>query len=272
MGFGIDELRARIPGIDEQFANAYEALVFMAKQKWIPRMGYSKFGMTPYIPEGAELSGKEQVNDLEHIGWLTSITYVFQDFFGRYYPKLFGYQPQWDTIRHCLAFHEVGEGVIGDKTDDGTTDRNEKNNQELKVFKTFMDFFPPEVRERSLREFTDLQNETGTAYCFDKASFLFAHGVFKRYLHIEGGLDNKLQGNWKASEQDQRYYKAIGSPRAVDLIFAHFLDKTKATATSTRPFIIGVAEAMYRHDFNYLDPRVRGCVPGEVPPGVKAYY
>lgn len=272
MAIDIDGLRAKIPGIDKQFDVAYQALLSMSQQKYVPRMGYSKFGMTPYIPEGARLDEREQVNDLEHIGWLTSITFVFEDCFGEIFQEAYGYQPPWDKIRHSLAYHEVGETVIGDRTDDGTTDRDEKNKRELEVFKDFIKDFPPGVKEQRLRDFNKLQNETGAAYCFDKASFLFAHGVYKRFFDIQGGLDEKLHGNWKASEQDQRYYEMIGSPRAVDLIYAHFLDKTKNVAPEIRTLVIGVAEAMYRQDFDYFDSRVRGCVSGMVPPGVKTFY
>ena len=234
-------------------------------------MGYSKFGMTPYIPEGARLERDSQVNDLEHIGWLVNLVTIFEDFFGVYYPRLYNFQPQWHAIMHGVIFHEIGEIELGDLTDDGTFDRRQKDKAEWEAFESFMTGFPPDAAKRHLQEFAEVQDAIDIKYVFDKAAFLFAHGFYKHYFNVQGSADEKSKGPWKISEQDLAYCEKIGSPRAVDLVYAHFLDHTRKIQ-APRPFFIGMAEAMYKLDFNYFDERVRGCVPGEVPPGVKQFY
>lgn len=243
----------------------------MALQKYVPRMGYPKFGITPYFPEGGRLGADTQVSDLEHIGFLVSLVAVFEDNFGSYYPMLYNFQPQWHSIMHGVIFHEIGEIEIGDLTDDGTFDRKEKERKEWETFEQFMTGFPPDAARRHLQEFAELQDATDIKYCFDKATFVFAHGVFKHYFDIQGSTEPKEGNLHVVGKMDRMYEEKIGSPRAVDIIFAHFLEHTQKLQ-APRPFFIGMAEAMYRLDFNYFDERVRGCVPGEVPPGVKALY
>ena len=267
----VEELKIRFPEIEQRFETAYKKLCYVGLQKYVPRMGYVKFGMTPHIAEGQRLGCDMQVNDLEHIGWLVNLVTIFEDFFGAYYPRLYNFQPQWHSIMHGMIFHEIGEVEIGDLTDDGTFDRREKDILEWAAFKEFMTGFPQNVATCHLQEFAEVQDATDIKCCFDKAAFLYAHGFFKHYFDIQGSIENKSNGHWKVSEQDLAYCKEIGSPRAVDLIFAHFLDRSK-NLLAPRPFFIGMAEAMYRIDFNYFDERVRGCVPGEVPPGVKLFY
>ncbi|MBR3320307.1 hypothetical protein IKG20_03325 [Candidatus Saccharibacteria bacterium] len=266
----VDELRERFPGIDAKFTNAYLKLRYTGLQKYVPRMGYSKFGMTPYIPEGARLHPNLQVSDADHICWLVNLVTIFEDFFGPYFPILYNYQPQWHSIMHGMIFHEIGEIEIGDLTDDGSFNREEKESLELQTFANFMDEFPEEAAKRHFCEFTEVQAAQDIKYCFDKGAFVFAHGFFKHYFDIQGNSDSKIT-LWPVSAQDMNYRKKIGSPRAVDLIFAHFLEHTQKIP-EPRPFFIGMAEAMYRIDFNEYDPRVEGCVPGEVPPGVKQFY
>lgn len=267
----VEELKRKFPGLEQKFETAYTKLCYTGLQKYVPRMGYSKFGMTPYIPEGARLERDSQVNDLEHIGWLVNLVTIFEDFFGMYFPRLYKFQPQWHAIMHGLIFHEIGEIEIGDLTDDGTFDRKNKERQEWEVFENFMTDFPPDVAQRHSQEFAEVQSAVDIKYMFDKAAFLFAHGFYKHYFNIQGSAEPKANSLHKIGELDLMYMEKTGSPRAVDIIFAHFLDHTRKLQ-APRPFFIGMAEAMYKLDFNYFDERVRGCVPGEVPPGVKQFY
>lgn len=269
LGLTVEELKARFPGLEQKFETAYKKLCYMGLQKYVPRMGYSKFSMTPYIQEGMRLGPETQVNDMEHIGWLVSLVAIFEDFFGVYLPRLYNCQPQWHSIMHGLIFHEIGEIEIGDLTDDGAFDRKEKEHKEWRVFEDFMTDFPQDAAKRHMQEFAELQDAVDYKYCFDKAAFLFAHGFFKHYFNIQGDTDGS--GGYTVGKLDLMYKEKVGSPRAVDIIFAHFLDHTKKIQ-GPRPFLIGMTEAMYRLDFNYFDERVRGCVPGEVPPGVKQFY
>ena len=156
----VDELRQRFPGIDQRFERAYTSLCYAGLQKYVPRMGYSKFGITPFIPEGARLGPEVQVNDLEHIGWLATLVTVFEDNFGLYYSRLYKFQPQWHSIMHGVIFHEVGEIEIGDLTDDGSFDRCDKERREREAFESFMTGFPPDAARRHLQEFVEVQAAT----------------------------------------------------------------------------------------------------------------
>ena len=39
----IEELKTRFPELEQKFETAYKKLCYMGLQKYVPRMGYSKF-------------------------------------------------------------------------------------------------------------------------------------------------------------------------------------------------------------------------------------
>jgi len=263
--YQLRKLVQRFPEFALYFRDSYRKLRFDAMQKWVPRMGYPKLGETPAIPEVVwpekpKPLPDQQVYDSDHVFLLLMILGKVEDYFGPYFPMIYGYSPQWHELARELCDHELAENIIGDWTDDGAFDRGTKDRLEYKIFRDYCRGFPRTVAERKLRNFRRLQQHQTEAYAYDKAAFVLGNGILKHYLGVEANIDVKARLYCKPSAQDDEYRARTGSGRHIDTLFAHFLNGTRGMG-GARPFLIGMIEAMYALEFG-----------GEVPDGVKAFY
>lgn len=256
----VEELRELIPNFDERCLLVYQRWRYAMIQKYVPRMGYVKFGV--YGLENTAsglLSPETPISDSDHIFALVVLVRIYEDVFGKFYPRLFMYQPDWCNVMAGLINHELGEIEIGDLTDDGTYNKVEKDRIETKVFDDYMRGFDADVQRARKAEFSEVQNGKDIKKLFDKVVFVLAQGFLKHHFNLEGSMDYKGQ-NFYLSNQDRRYVEATGSTRPVDNLFAHFLDISR-DLTVSRGFFIGIIEAMYREDYG-----------GKIPDGVKRFY
>lgn len=256
----LEALREAIPGFDDKCFLLYERWKYTLIQKYVPRNGYVRFGMWKLDTDRMTglLKSNSPVSDADHVFALMNLVLCYRDIFGKYYPPLFGFQPQWDSIMCGLIYHEIGEIEIGDLVDDGSTDRKLKDKLESKVFDSFMTGFDDDVQRARKREFAELQDGTDIKKLFDKAVFVLAQGFFKWMFNLEGGMDYKLT-HYALSRQDKEFMRLTKSSRPVDNLYAHFLSVSQGHIS--RGFFMGTIEAMYRQDF--------GC---EVPETVKQFY
>lgn len=265
MNFLLKITRNRIPDFDERCRNFYRAWKHAIDLRLVKRMGYVKMGffndpeMLLFFPNSREL------DDAIHVLGMVYAVVFFRDFFGDYIPPMYGESVQWlDHVEEALM-HEIGEVTIGDWTEDGSYNANEKDALEQKAFDEFMRFFPPEAQERHQKQFADVRDNRTIVKLFDKVAFILGIGYLKSKgivgdMHVKRGL----------TDQDRALCEETGSERAIDNMFAHLLKHYRNT--SKLPFFVGIIEAVYAEEYQELDPLVKDCIPGAPPPGVKKLY
>ena len=266
MEFYLETLRNRIPNFDERCRNFYKAWKFKTDQRLVRRMGFVKMRFYKnrdvkelFYPEDRE------IDDAVHVLGMIDAIILFKDFFGSYISLMYGYQPQWLEHVEEALFHEVGEIGIGDWTDDGSYDTEEKDRLEQTVFDDFMAFFPEEAQERHQKQFARVRDNRTVVKLFDKEAFILGIGYLKSKC-IVGTMRSKIG----ITERDREFCKKTGSERPIDNVFAGLLNHYKGSPLL--PFFVGITEAIYAEDFKEIDSSVKDCVAGAPPPGVKQFY
>lgn len=276
--YSLDELRQAIPGFDKLCENFLLAWIAEMEQRCVVRMGYKKMNFYKDDFENlfvrAEIHGQKVLffrdnipfNDAEHVFGAISAVYLFEDFFGAYIPQLYGYQPDWNKTARELHVHELGERAIGDWTHDGSYNEKLKNQLEERSFGEFLELLPNHVRKERYQQFASLRDAKDVSELFDKQAFINGIVYFKT-KSVTGSMTEKVG----ITKEDMESVKVTGSTRPIDNIYAHMLRNYKETQPLL-PFFMGINEAAYRLFFNEFDAEAKGCVPGEVPPGVKQFY
>ena len=277
--YSLQELREIIPNFDLLCENNVMAWIYKMEQHSVVRMGYEK--MDHFHGKYDGLFVKKVIHgqlvyflpddfpflDDSHCFGLTNDVLLFKDYFGGFIPRLYGFQPDWLEIIQTLSEHETSEPKIGDWTDDQGHDAGLKDSLELQIYENqLLPFYPKQVREERRKQFIALQQRATLAKVFDKMAFI--RGIVYYKAHgVTGSLEHKLG----ITDADKEMTKLTGSMRPIDNIYADFLQKFRQTQPLL-PFFMGIVEAAYRLFYNEMDKSVRGCVPGEVPPGVKQFY
>lgn len=267
MDLSLQMLKNWMPDFDERCRNFYKAWKFKTDQRLVRRMGFVKMKFYKKNRDVKELfyPPDREIDDGTHVLGMIDAIVLFKDFFGRYIPQMYGEQPQWlEHIEEAL-FHEVGEIVIGDWTDDGSRDTEEKDRLEQAVFDDFMAFFPEEAQELHQRQFARVRDNRTVVKLFDKEAFILGIGYLK-----SKGITGTMRSKIGITAQDREFCKKTGSERPIDNVFAGMLAHYKGTPLL--PFFVGITEAIYAEDFNEIDPSVKGCIAGAPPPGVKQFY
>ena len=261
---GLDYLRKVLPEFDARCALYVEKMLFLGEQRRIVRAGYDKLRFYK-TKQGNFLPWDMPFTDADHVFHLVNSVIMFKDFFGEYIPWLYGFQPQWLDIVEEMVFHEIGETRIGDWPDDGSRDTAEKDRLEQEVVDEFMVGFPGEAQRNHQRQFAAVRDGIDIGKLFDKQGFL--NGIAYAKVH---GFEGDVYACENLSGQDNGYRKKVQSDRCFDLVYSDML--TKYRDHPFLPFFMGINEAIYSKVFVDNDPRVKGCVAGEPPPGVKKLY
>lgn len=257
-------LRKEIPDFDERCRNFWLAWKKMMDQRMVARMGYVKMGF--FDPDTQTfLPTETPFSDAEHVFGLVNAILLFRDFFGKFIPYYYGFQPDWLGYIEQVAFHEIGETEIGDWTDDGSNDRKEKDRLEQEVFDNFMRLFPEVAKKDHQSQFASLRDGDTNMKLFDKASFVLGIAYLK-----SKGIVGSLKRKGDITEQDKASCEEIKSYRAIDHIFAGVLRRYRDFYFL--PFIVGIIEAIYAEEYNEDDPLVENCIPGAPPAGVRKLY
>lgn len=276
--YSLDELREIIPDFDLRCENYILSWIEKMELRRVVRMGYWKMGF--YGDKWDKLFVVKEINgqkvmflpddmpftDLEHVAGYELAVCLFKDFFGQFIPMLYGIQPDWmDKVEEGNE-HEIGENRIGDWTDDRGHEPELKNRLEQEAYDAHMVRYPFEAQIRHQKQFAAVRDGTTMGKLFDKQAFLNGIAYFKS-KGVTGSLEEKVG----ITKHDIEICKKTGSERPIDNIYAGLLLNNKATQPLL-PFFMGINEATYRLFYNEFDPTVKGCVPGEVPPGVKQFY
>ena len=258
-------LREQIPDFDERCRKFWLAWKQMMDQRLVARMGYVK--MHFYADESVQpfLPPEKPINDAEHVFGLVNAVMLFREFFGKYIPYLCGYQPDWLGYIEQVIIHEIGEVKIGDWTDDGGSDRDEKDRLEQAALDNYLRLFPMESQEKYQRQFTDLRDGNTNMKLFDKEAFLLGIAYYKS-KGIVGSLKNKND----LTDQDRANCERTKSYRPFDNIFADLLMRYRNF--SFLPFIVGINEAIYAEEYSEYDSSVTDCIPGAPPASVRSLY
>lgn len=258
-------LREQIPDFDERCRNFWLAWKKMMDQRTVTRMGYVKMHFYKDNTIESFLPGEMPFNDAEHVFGLVNAVILFRDFFGKYIPILYGFQPDWLGYIEEVSFHEIGETAIGDWTDDGGHDRKKKDSLEQTAFDGLMQFFPKEAQDRHQRQFADLRDAKTEMKLFDKEAFMLGIAYFK-----SKGIAGNLKHKDGITKQDKSSCRQTRSYRSFDNIFADMLRRFRNF--TFLPFIVGINEAIYAEEYKEVDPLVKDCTPGAPPPGVRKLY
>lgn len=259
-------LREGVPDFDKRCRNFWLAWKKMMDQRNVVRMGYVK--MRFYTDETIKefLPEERPFTDADHVFGLINAVILFRIFFGVSIPWFYGFQPDWLEYTEQVAFHEIGETVIGDWTDDGSNDRKEKDHLEQKAFDDFLSLLPEAAREKYQRQFVDLRDGNTDMKLFDKEAFILGIAYFK-----SKGISGNLAHKDGITDQDKASCEEIKSYRAIDHVFADILRRFRNF--SFLPFIVGINEAIYAEEYNDVDdPLVTNYTPGMPPPGVTNLY
>lgn len=258
-------LRKEIPDFDERCRNFWLAWKKMMDQRNVARMGYVKMRFYNDKTIAEFLPDERPFTDAEHVLGLVNTIVLFRSFFGNYVSRLYGYQPEWLEYIEQAIFHEIGETVIGDWTDDGSNDRKEKDRLEQKAFDDFVGLFPGTTRDRLQRRFADLRDGKSSTKLLDKEMFVLGIAYLK-----SKGISGSLAHKDGITEQDKASCEEIKSYRAIDHVFAGILRSYRGYYLA--PFIVGINEAIYAIEYNEPDKLVTDCTPGAPPPGVMNLY
>ena len=258
-------LRDQIPDFDKRCRNFWMAWKKMMEQRTVTRMGYTRMRFFKDDTIGMFLPDDVPFNDAEHVFGMVNAIILFRDFFGKYIPYLFEFQPDWLEYIEQAVFHEIGEITIGDWVDDGSNDRDKKDHLEQAAFDAFMHYFPETAQEKHQRQFADLRDGRTNMKLFDKEAFLLGIAYYK-----SKGISGNLKDKDGITEQDRSSCEEIQSYRSFDNVFAGILRKYRRH--SFLPFIVGINEAIYAIEYNEDDPLVTNCTPGKPPPGVRNLY
>lgn len=276
--YSLDELRDIIPNFDRRCENYILSWIDKMELRRVVRMGCWKMNFYDAkwggLFEQREINGQKVLflpadmpfTDGDHVLGYNFAVCLFSDFFGPFIPKLYGIQPDWLEKIEEGNEHEIGEVTIGDWTEDGSYNPELKNRLEQEAYDTHMSRYPFEAQLRHQKQFAAVRDGMNMSKLFDKQAFLNEITYFKSKGFV-GSLDGKIG----ATEQDKEFCRQTGSKRPMDNIYAHILKSYKETQPLL-PFFMGINEAIYRLFYNEPDATVRGCIPGEVPPGVKQFY
>lgn len=201
-------------------------------------------------PEGAkEIERPSSV--LEHTALILAQTDIIIKMFAPMYPFLRKIGPH-----EILLYHDIAEKILSDIPDDGTMSKEEKDKIEAGIVHDFLSVFPKKDRNRIYQKFREFQKANSFEYVMDKFNFI----IMQAFL-VANGKDGDMRHKEELGllkEQDKNFMKTVGSYRALDNTYVHFLTITKGIRGRT--ICIGIMEQVYNQLF------------GEVPESVKRYY
>ena len=288
--YALEDLRQVIPNFDKRCENYVLAWNKQMDQRLVVRMGYWKMNFygdkydSLFVKKESNSAGETSgcpllfmpddfpFTDADHVFGLGNSVILFKDNFGEFIPHLYLYQPDWLDVMEQVFFHETSEPKIGDWTQDGSYNTEIKDRLEQEEFDKLMELYPKHWRPRHQAQYAKVRDEYGIGKLFDKQGFIQGIVYAKaKALENKREFAGSLLRKVGATEQDGKLCERTGSKRPIDNIYAGMLMSFKGK-TELLPFFMGINEAAYRLFFNEYDPDVRGCVPGEVPPGVKQFY
>ena len=167
-----------------------------------------------------------------------------------------------DRIVRMIMDHEYDEIAMGgDSLDDGSYDKDKKNEIGIKFAEASYDGYPEELRKTYIEDLIFFQGEAGCqAYAADK--FEFAMSLVYRIMRGASPslISNKIYDNKKSRKKsnDEIYRDKIKSDYSHDVVFAATLYKTRDIPG--RQALIILMELAYRD---------AGLA---IPEGVYAYY
>ena len=257
-----------IPAFNGRCHNIWVAWSKYLELRKVNRIGHIWFDVYgKFAPEEADLLEPE--NDLEHVLSCVAMLMFIKDAFGEF---LKGYvnRKTWESWNDTLLLHEVGEIDLLDIPYDGR-DTSEKDFQEAKFMRKFLEGFSLDSRCRHINDFTKFQNPDAMSmpYLIDKGAFvsmLLWFAGHKKSIFDEDGKEKEIGegtvvhhiAKKTLSPNDQHYYELTGSTRAVDNMFAHFLDNTRHIVF--QPIVAEIIKEGYL------------CVYGEVPSCLDQFF
>ena len=152
----------------------------------------------------------------------------------RFYPDLLIPEDQARVIQ-LLRYHDLGEDVVGDKADDGSTPKDVKFTVELTEFVKKIEHLPNTVQQRLIKDFIMFENANDPRWSDrDKAVLQFAKLCDKTDAPLgallfetqgrEGSLLFKKNKYGGITDQDQKYIDQIGEYSQAGVWTAHMID------------------------------------------------
>ena len=175
------------------------------------------------------------MNDLGHLASGTIILFLLKIFFGDDISGI-----DWlEQIEEHLV-HEVGEVEHGDTPNNGTVDRERKEQREFETAKSLFRHFPQPERDEQMSLY--LRNLEGKDFCkmVDRACFVWGIG-WMNYHGINGNMD-VVPG--KGVGTDSKMAKLAQSDDPFPAMFVEFLIFSRNF--QYREIFIGITEAMYQ--------------------------
>jgi len=156
-------------------------------------------------------------SDTEHASGCVELMYCLQIF----YPNLL--TPElFYRAEHLLKNHDIGENHYGDRPDDGSQDKSEKDRIELKGFILAASYLPTSARTTAISDFVCFQNPLSPHHSPDVARLAqlarvvdkleaILSGIAHEKLGVSGDMQYKEQHYTPLTDQDRHFIAEAGS-------------------------------------------------------------
>jgi 5'-deoxynucleotidase YfbR-like HD superfamily hydrolase len=178
---------------------------------------------------------KHDQNVLEHSCLATflggSLEMTFEEL-GPYFDK------DWWMM---MLIHDTAETKTGDLADDGSHVGINKDEEEYKFIRAFVDGFIEERAEDICSVFGGFQKKDNIYYMIDKMEWILFVGCLTPLRHAGSMRFKRLF--YKLTDQDKHAIELTGSRRVVDAMVVHFMEHTHGIPG--RDVFIGLIETLY---------------------------
>lgn len=226
-----------IPDFKKRCRRAYLAFRQMTDLALINRIGEIRFCL---YKAPNEVEAKDVPENVEmHTKTCVDIAFVIRYCFIGYLGTI-----DFMEVYETMVCHDIPERRTGDSPDNNTRDEDEKEAQELRIFRTFLYLFPrvsQSFQYSLFKSFQDRNDDRNFCYCIDKLAFLWVLGWYKHY-EVEGSA-LEMKNNKKMSDADDKRYRIAKSDSPIDIIAIHYAEQIRDNYY--KPLFLGLTEAMY---------------------------
>lgn len=181
----------------------------------VVRSGFGLCGCYEDYHPDSPFNPHHQESDTEHASGCVELVRSFQ----AYYPELL--TPElYRRAEYLLKDHDLGENEYGDRPDDGSQNRSEKNQAELIGFALAVARLPAKLRETAISDFICFQDPTFVGHPEKIAHFVQLAKVIDKFEAILSGAAYEKSGvPGNLLYKEQHYSKLTAQDR-------HFIQET----------------------------------------------
>lgn len=170
----------------------------------VVRSGFGLCGCYENYHPDSPPNPRHPESDTEHASGCVELVRSLQ----AYYPELL--TPElYHRAEHLLKDHDLGENEYGDRPDDGSQNRSEKDQAELVGFALAVARLPAALRETAISDFICFQDPTFTGYSEEVAHLVQLAKVIDKFEAILSGAVYEKSGAPGDLFYKEHHYSAL---------------------------------------------------------------